>query len=153
MTKNLTEQIETTSDLLAQLETEQGDFKNRMAHAATNADSASIISLRHRADDLPLHIRAARLRLERLRLSRDEIKLDEIRDEPNRLAEPMQDAVKRYNEARDAKNEAVAAHAQAQNEIYNLQMQNAARKRAISALEFEMNSTGLPIVRSRVHSN
>ncbi len=56
MKENLNEQIETTANLVAQLEAEQADFKNRMTLAVNDADSSAIIALRHRASKTTIRV-------------------------------------------------------------------------------------------------
>jgi chromosome segregation ATPase len=99
MTENLNEQIETTSNLLAQLEAEQADFQNRMTASVKAADSSAIISLRHRADDLPIEIQAARIRLEKLRLQSDEERIPTLQEEVNKSHEPLEAAIAKRDAA------------------------------------------------------
>jgi chromosome segregation ATPase len=96
---NLNEQIEETADLLARLETEQSDFKNRMTLAANDGDSSAIIALRHRGDDLPIEIQAARIRLAKLHLQSDEEKLPELQAAVNKFHEPISEAIAKRDAA------------------------------------------------------
>jgi chromosome segregation ATPase len=99
MKENLNEQIETTSNLLAQLEAEQADFQKQMTLAVNDADSSAIIALRHRADDLPVEIQATRIRLEKLRLQSDEERLPGLQAEVNKSHEPLEEAIAKRDAA------------------------------------------------------
>lgn len=69
---SITEQIQATSAEIKRLEAERADLSNKMQIAASDADSASLIALNRRSDELPVEIRSARLRLARLRLAQKE---------------------------------------------------------------------------------
>jgi chromosome segregation ATPase len=131
---DITSQIETTANLLAQLETEQADFQNRMTLAVNDADSASIISLKHRAHDLPIEIQAARIRHERLYLQRDEAKLTELKTESEMLAEPLLELREKRDKAIDEFKRASFAHQDALQNYRDRQLSISERKRAIEGL-------------------
>ncbi len=97
--ENLKEQIETTSNLLAQLETEQADFKNRMTLAVGEGDSASMIDLKRRHNELPVEIEAARIRLTKLQLQLDEERIPELQAEVGKFYEPIQEAIAKRDAA------------------------------------------------------
>jgi chromosome segregation ATPase len=99
MTENLKEQIETTSNLLAQLEAEQADFQKQMTLAVNDADSSAIIALRHRADNLPIEIQAARIRLAKLHLQSDEERIPKLQAEASKFYEPIQEAIAKRDTA------------------------------------------------------
>ncbi len=134
MTENLNEQIETTSNLLAQLEAEQADFKNRMTLAVNDADSSAIIALRHRADDLPVEIQAARIRLERLRIQAEESKFPEMHAEIERLYPAVVETRQAKDEAGRAFSLACAAHQSALDELRQRKIDLSERKRGVEAL-------------------
>ncbi len=133
-TMDLTSQIETTANLLAQLETEPADFQNRMTLAVNDADSASIISLKHRAHDLPIEVQAARIRLERLYLQRDEAKLDGLKAEAETLAETLMPLREKRDRAIDEYKFASFAHQDALQNYRDRQLSISERKRAIEGL-------------------
>ncbi len=95
-------QIETTTNILSELESELADIPNRMTFAVDDADSASMIALRHRKNDLPIEIQMTRLRLERLRLQRKEATLPPMDIHIESLYEPIPALEKAYNEAKAA---------------------------------------------------
>jgi hypothetical protein len=134
MNENLNEQIETTSNLLAQLETEQSDFQNRMTLAVNDADSASIISLKNRSDVLSVEIFAARIRLEQLHLQRDEAKFAELKTESEMLAEPLLALREKRDRAIDEYKRASFAHQDALQNYRDRQLSISERKRAIEGL-------------------
>ncbi len=65
-TNSLTNQIETNTNKRAQLETEQAGLSQATANAANAADSATLITLAHRRNNLPIEILSTRITLERL---------------------------------------------------------------------------------------
>ncbi len=65
-TNSLTNQIETNTNKLAQLETEQAGLSQATANAANAADSATLSTLAHRRNNLPIEILSTRITLERL---------------------------------------------------------------------------------------
>jgi chromosome segregation ATPase len=99
MKENLNKQIETTSNLLAQLETEQADFRNRMTLAVGEGDSASMIDLKRRHSELPIEIEAARIRLTKLHLQSDEERLPELQADVGKFYEPIQEAIAKRDAA------------------------------------------------------
>jgi chromosome segregation ATPase len=99
MKENLKEQIQTTSNLLTQLEAEQADFQKQMTLAVNDADSSAIIALRHRADDLPVEIQAARIRLAKLHLQSDEERIPKLQAEASKFYEPIQEAIAKRDAA------------------------------------------------------
>jgi uncharacterized small protein (DUF1192 family) len=111
--QDLNEQIESTSDLLSQLEAELLDIPNRRALAVNDADSASLISLSHRGNDLPVVIRMEKIRLERLHVQRQEEKIPVIQAEIERLHEPVEILQKAYDNAAKALADARWLHSQA----------------------------------------
>jgi hypothetical protein len=134
MTENLSEQIETTAKLLAQLQSEQAEFQNRMTLAVNDADSSAIIALRHRADDLPIEIQAARIRLERLRIQTEESKFAGLHAEIERLYVPLVETRKAKDEAGRAFSLACAAHQSVAEELRQRKIDVAERKRGVEAL-------------------
>ncbi len=99
MKENLNEQIETTANLLAQLETEQADFRNRMTLAVGEGDSASMIDLKRRHSELPIEIEAARIRLAKLHLQLDEERLPKLQADVGKFYEPIQEAIAKRDAA------------------------------------------------------
>jgi chromosome segregation ATPase len=99
MTKTIAEQIETTTDLLAKLETEQTDFQNRMTVAVGEGDSASMIDLKRRHTELPVEIEAARIRLTKLYLQLYEERLPGLQSEVDKFHEPIQEAIAKRDAA------------------------------------------------------
>ena len=134
MTENLNEQIETTSNLLAQLEAEQADFRNRMTLAVNDADSSAIIALRHRAEDLPIEIQAARIRLERLRIQAEEAKFPAMHAEIERLYPAVVETRQAKDEAGRAFSLACNAHQSALDELRQRKIDLSERKRGVEAL-------------------
>jgi chromosome segregation ATPase len=99
---DITSQIETTDELLNRLQAELADIPNRMTLAVEDADSASMISLRHRQNDLPVEIQMTRLRLEQLRLQLKEQTLPAMDSEIETLHKPIPALEKAFNEAKSA---------------------------------------------------
>ena len=91
--ETLTEQIEKTSNLLAQLEAELLDIPNRRAVAVNDADSAAMISLRHRQTEIPVEIEAGQIQLAKLQLEADQERLPVLKARIAKFAEPIPAAV------------------------------------------------------------
>jgi hypothetical protein len=132
--KTLTEQIQTTTDNLTELETEQSDFQNRMTVAVNDADSSAIIALKHRADDLPIEIQAARIRLERLRIQAEESKFPAMHAEIERLYPAVVETRQVKDEAGRAFSVACAAHQSALDDLRQRKIDISERKRGVEAL-------------------
>jgi capsule polysaccharide export protein KpsE/RkpR len=140
-TTDLTSQIEKTSNLLAQLEAELVDIPNRRAFAVNEADSAALISLSHRAHDLPLTIQMERIRLERLRVQRKEETLPALEIEIQRLYEPVEPAEKAFNEADKALKTARYTHADAIQRRLDIRQEIAEIKAGITRLMHEKTAS------------
>jgi chromosome segregation ATPase len=99
MTKTVAEQIEITTNNLAELETEQSDFQNRMTVAVGEGDSTSMIDLKRRHTELPVKIEAARIRLAKLYLQLYESRLPALQSQVNEFHEPIQEAIAKRDAA------------------------------------------------------
>jgi len=132
--KTLNEQIQITTDNLTELEKEQADLPKRMSDAANDADSASLISLKHRANDIPVELLATQIRLERLYVQRDELRLPQLQAEVAKLAEPIEGMQKQINDLQREFNLASGAVASAGDDVRETKMAIAERKRTIEAL-------------------
>jgi chromosome segregation ATPase len=135
--ENLTEQISTTTHLMAQLEAELVDIPSRRALAAGDADSASLISLTHRGNDLPIEIQMTKIRLERLYLQHDEEKLPLLVSEAQRLSEPISELQARLQAAQTELNIAIGAQVDASQRVKDVKMRIGERKRQIEALLYQ----------------
>lgn len=144
MTENLNEQIETTAKLLAQLEAERADLSNKMKIAANDADSAAMITLKHRATNLPVEIFAAQIRLKRLLLQRDEERLPKLQAEVGKFSEPIQAAIAKRDEAVRELNILQGNYHAVNEDLKELNRNIGAKKREIDELVHSAKpSTGL----------
>jgi hypothetical protein len=91
--QSITDEIERIDELLAKLRYEFADFQNRMTIAATDGDSASMISLQKRQVDLPLEIRATEILVLNLRLQRLEMQKPTLVAARQATHEPLQQAI------------------------------------------------------------
>jgi chromosome segregation ATPase len=132
-TQNLNE-IQNTTDILTRLEAEQADLGKKMAIAADDADSASLIKLAHRRNDLPIEILSTRIILERLYLERDELRLPELQAEVAKLAEPIEGMQKQIADLQREFNTASGAVTNANENVRETKMTIGERKRTIESL-------------------
>ena len=139
MQKTLKEQIETTSNLLAQLETEQSDFQSRMTVAANDADSSAIIALRNRADDLPVEIQAAKIRLAKLQLQSDEERIPGLQSEVGKFYEPIQEAIAVRDAAVLALGRLQGQYHGVNEDLREIKNRIGERKRELERLVYEVN--------------
>ncbi len=137
MKNDLTSQIETTSNLLAQLEAEQADFKNRMTLAVNDADSSAIIALRHRADDLPVLVETARIQLTKLHLQSDEERLPALQAEVGKFYEPIQEAIAKRDAAVLELGKLQGASLGASEDLRDVRIRVGERRRELERLIFE----------------
>ncbi len=91
--QTLTDETERINELLAKLRYEFADFQNRMTIAATDGDSASMISLQKRQADLPLEIKATEILVLNLRLQRLEMQKPTLVAAQQATYEPLQKAI------------------------------------------------------------
>jgi hypothetical protein len=134
MTENLIKQIQDTTKILETLSAEQSDLSNRMSDAANDADSAALIGLAHRQNNLPVEILSARIRLERLLLRRDEERLPEFQAEAQKLAEIVTEKLKMLAAAQTEFNFASVNQSSAASDVSETKMTIAERKRTIEIL-------------------
>jgi peptidoglycan hydrolase CwlO-like protein len=132
--KSLVEQIQDTQTLLETLSAEQSDLGARMAIAADDADSASLITLKHRANDLPIELIATQIRLARLLLERDELRLPELQAEVAKLAEPIPEMQKQIADLQQEFNVASGEVTNANENLRQTKLEIAERKRSIESL-------------------
>jgi predicted nucleic acid-binding Zn-ribbon protein len=133
MLENLNE-IENTTETLTRLEAEQADLSKRMSDAANDADSAALIGLAHRRNNLPIEILSAQIRLERLYLQRDEQRLPELQAELAELAKPIPEMQKKIAEMQREFNIASGAVTNANENLRQTKLEIAERKRSIESL-------------------
>ncbi len=133
MTENLNE-IQNTTETLTRLEAELSDLAAKMTLAADDADSASLITLAHRRNDLPIEILSARIRLERLYLQRDELRLPSFQTEAQKLAEIVTEKLKMLADAQTEFNFASGNQSSAASDVSETKMSIAERKRTIEVL-------------------
>jgi len=91
--QTITDEIERIDELLAKLRYEFADFQNRMTIAATDGDSASMISLQKRQADLPLEIKATEILVLNLRLQCLEMQKPTLVAARQATHEPVQKAI------------------------------------------------------------
>jgi peptidoglycan hydrolase CwlO-like protein len=133
MIQNLNE-IENTQKKLENLSSEQADLSTKMAIAADNADSAALISLRHRATDIPVELLATQIRLERLLLLRDEQRLPQLQSEVAKLAEPIEGMRKKIADLQREFNIASGDVSNASENLRQTKLEIAERRRSIEML-------------------
>jgi chromosome segregation ATPase len=131
--ENLNE-ITTTTETLTRLEAELSDLGAKMAISADDADSASLITLAHRRNDLPIEILSARIILERLYLRRDELRLPQLQAEATKLAEPIDGMLKKIAETQREFNIASGAAVSANEEVRQTRISIGERRRSIESL-------------------
>jgi chromosome segregation ATPase len=133
ITENLNE-IQNTTDNLTRLEAEQSDLGKKMALAADDADSAALISLKHRANDIPIELLATQIRLARLCLQRDEARLPHLQAEVAKLAEPIPAMQKQINDLQREFNIASGNVSNANEDLRQTRLEIAERRRSIESL-------------------
>jgi predicted nucleic acid-binding Zn-ribbon protein len=133
MIQTLTE-IEGTTEILTRLETEHADLSKRMSDAANDADSAALIGLAHRRNDLPIEILSAQIRLQRLYLLRDEERLPELQSVVAKLAEPIEPMRKKINDLQMQFNIASGNVSGANEDLRQTRLEIAERRRSIESL-------------------
>jgi hypothetical protein len=133
MTENLNE-IQNTTETLTRLEAELSDLGVKMAISADDADSASLIALAHRRNDLPIEILSTQIILERLYLERDELRLPEFQVEAQKLAEIVAEKLKTLADAQTEFNFASGNQSSAASDVSETKISIAERKRTIEIL-------------------
>jgi peptidoglycan hydrolase CwlO-like protein len=132
--KSLVEQIQDTTKFIETLAAEQADLGAKMAISANDADSASLIALAHRRNDLPIEILSAQIILERLLLLRDEQRLPELQAEVAKLAEPIEPMRKKINDLQVEFNIASGEVTNANENLRQTKLEIAERRRSIELL-------------------
>ncbi len=150
MIENLNE-IENTTETLTRLEAEQSDLGVKMSLAANDADSASLIALSHRRNDLPIEILSEQIRLSRLLLERDEQRLPELQSEAAKLAEPIEPMLKKIAEMQREFNIASGAVSNAVGNVRQIQMEISERRRSIESLLAQARNVKIVPVSLQMH--
>jgi chromosome segregation ATPase len=133
----LDSQIQASGELLNRLQAELADIPNRMTLAVEDADSASMISLRNRQNDLPVEIHMTRLRLEQIRLRLKEQTLPSLDAEIETLHKPIPALEKAYNEAKSALDAARFVHTAAIDSLRFVKQEISDEKRMIEQLKHQ----------------
>jgi len=150
MTENLNE-IQNTTETLTRLELELSDLGTKMAISADDADSASLIALAHRRNDLPIEILSARIILERLYLQRDELRLPAFQAEAQKLAEIVTEKLKILADAQKEFNIASGNQSTAAWNVRETKMSINERKRTIEVLLREARNVKISPVSLSMH--
>jgi chromosome segregation ATPase len=132
--KSLIEQIQDTTKFIEKLSAEQADMSVKMSLAANDADSASLIALKHRANDIPVDILMTEIRLQQLLLRRDEERLPELQSVVAKLAEPIPAMQKKINDLQVQFNIASGEVTNANEDLRQTRLEIAERKRQIEML-------------------
>jgi chromosome segregation ATPase len=149
--KSLVEQIQDTTETLTRLEAEQTDLSKRMSDAANDADSASLIALAHRRNNLPIEILSGQIRLERLLLQRDEERLPSFQDEARKLAEIVAEKLKALSDAQAQFNFASGNQSSAASDVSETKMSINDRKRTIEVLLREARNVKIAPASLQMH--
>jgi peptidoglycan hydrolase CwlO-like protein len=136
---DLTSQIETTANLLAQLESEQAEFQNRMTFAVGEGDSASMIGLKRRHSELPVEIQMARIRLAKLHLQSDEQRLPALQAEVGKFHEPIQEAITKRDAAVLELGKLQGAYHEANEDLREVKIRIGERKRELERFIYQAN--------------
>ncbi len=149
--ENLKEQIETTSNLLAQLEAEQADFQKQMTLAVNDGNPSAVIALKHRANDLPVEIELARISLAKLHLQSDESRIPALQAEVGKFYEPIQEAIAKRDAAALELGQLQGAYHGANEDLREVKNRIGERKRELQRLIYLANpskGTALPKLQS-----
>ncbi len=128
------DEIENTQKILETLSAEQSDLSVKMSVAANDADSASLIALSHRRNNLPIEILSAQIRLERLLLLRDELRLPQLQGEVAELAKPIPEMQKQINDLQREFNIASGEVSNASENLRQTRLEISERRRSIESL-------------------
>ncbi len=139
--KNISEQIEQSTSLMAQLEAELVDIPNRRAVAVNAADSAALISLAGRQNNLPVEIQMTKIRIERLYVQKDVERLPDLQDEAQRLSAAIPELQQNRQAAELELNLAIGAERGAAQNVKDIKMRIAERGRQIEYLLHEVSNT------------
>jgi chromosome segregation ATPase len=150
MIENLDE-IENTQKILETLSAEQTDLSKRMSDAANDADSSALIALSRRRDELPVEILSTQIRLSRLLLERDELRLPELQAEAEKLAEPIEGMLKKIAEMHREFNIKSGEVGSITEDIRQLKMEIAERKRQIASLVHEARNVKIAPASLQMH--
>jgi peptidoglycan hydrolase CwlO-like protein len=139
--KSLVEQIQDTQTLLETLLAEQADLGAKMSLAANDADSASLIALAHRRNNLPIEILSEQIILSRLLLERDEIRLPKLQAEAKKLAEPIEGMLKEIAEMQREFNLKSGEVVAVNEDVRQIKLEISERKRQIGSLVHEAQNS------------
>jgi chromosome segregation ATPase len=132
--KSLVEQIQDTTKFIETLAAEQSDMSVKMAIAAADADSAALIALKHRANDIPVDLLMTEIRLQQLLLRRDEERLPELQSVVAELAEPIEPMRKKISDLQLQFNIASGEVTNANEDVRQTRLEIAERRRSIESL-------------------
>ncbi len=139
MTKTLAEQIEITTNNLAELETEQSDFQNRMTVAVGEGDSTSMLDLKRRHNELPVVIEAARIQLTKLYLQLYEERLPGLQSKVSEFHAPIEEAIAKRDAAVLELGKIQGAYHEANEDLRSVKIQIGEQKRELDRLIYLAN--------------
>ncbi len=150
--ESLKQQIAVSSEAAAALELELMNLPAQLHQATLGLDVEETVRLQRRHLELPLYVKAEQIKNTRLRIRADELYLSQIEDKPVELYEPLQEAEKRFIEARDARARASDRWQSARDDISETKVRIGHQKLRLEKLEGEMMKTSgsgaTPLARS-----
>jgi chromosome segregation ATPase len=130
----LNEQIESTTNKLTELKTEQAEFQSRMAAAVGAGDPDTMIELRRRQGEIPDGITIAQIQLARLQLEADQERLPLLEAQVAKSAEPIEAAVLKRDAAVLELNKLQGAYHTANEDFRDLRIRVGERTRELARL-------------------
>ncbi len=149
--KSLIEQIQDTTKFIETLSSEQADMGAKMSLAANDADSAALIALKHRANNIPVELLMTEIRLQQLLLRRDEERLPELQNAVSELAKPIPAMQKQIADLQVEFNIASGEVTNANEDLRQTRIEIAERKRSLEGLLHEARNIKITPSRLSMH--
>jgi chromosome segregation ATPase len=130
----LNEQIESTTNKLTELKTEQAEFQSRMAAAVGAGDPDTMIELRRRQGEIPDGITIAQIQLARLQLEADQERLPLLEAQVAKSAEPIEAAILKRDAAVLELNKLQGAYHSVNEDFRDLRIRVGERRRELERL-------------------
>jgi len=129
--------IAETRAQIEKLESERGEFGQKMRDAVEKGEAQAIIDLRRRSQDIPVELDTARIRLAKFELELDELRLPELQTEVAKFHSPIAEAIARRDEAVLALGKLQGNYHSANEDLREVRNRIGERKRELARLIYE----------------
>ncbi len=129
--------IAETRAQIEKLESERGEFGQKMRDAVENGEAQAIMDLRRRSQDIPIELDTARIQLAKLELELDESRVPGLQAEVGKFHQPIQSAIAKRDAATLELGQLQGQYHSVNEDLREVRIRIGVRRRELARLIFE----------------